>query len=139
MDESEFRKIVAAEWNTVPERFQKHVENVALLVEDEPSTQVRNAEGLSANETLLGLYHGVPNTERGSLYGVGETMPDTITLYRLPILEDAKHIQKEDESFTDAVHRAVRETIWHEVGHYFGLGEHPINERESEGTNRFEA
>ncbi|HYF29269.1 MAG TPA: metallopeptidase family protein [Candidatus Paceibacterota bacterium] len=135
MSEEEFRALAEEEWTKVPDRFREEVKNVALLIEDEPSEEVRKQEGLEEGETLLGLYHGIPNTERGSEYGVGVTMPDTITLYRLPLIEEAEHMDRE---FRDAMRIAIRETIWHELAHYFGHPEEPINEREGEGTNRFE-
>ena len=134
MSEEEFREIAQEEWTRVPERFAVRIKNVALLVEDEPSEEVRLEEGLEEGETLLGLYHGIPNTERGSEYGVGATMPDTITLYRLPLIEEAENMDRE---FRQAMRIAIRETIWHELAHYFGFPEEPINEREGEGTNRF--
>ena len=140
MGEQAFRALAEAVWQELPERFLKHVKNVAVLVEDEPSEEVRIEEGLGEGETLLGLYHGVPNTARGSEYGVGPTLPDTITLYRLPILDEAQELTDTDKNlFPEMVKKVVRETIWHEVGHYFGLDEEPINRREGEGTNRFEA
>ncbi len=135
MTEREFEQIVEDEWQKVPGRFKQKVENVALLIEDDVSEEVRKEEGLEEGESLLGLYHGIPLTERGSEYGVGMTLPDTITLYRLPILDEAEEM---DRAFRDAVRIVVRETLWHEVGHYFGLPEHGVNEREEEGTNRFD-
>lgn len=138
MTEFEFRALVLSEWEAMPEKFKTQVRNVALLVEDEPGEEVRIREKLEEGETLLGLYQGVPSTERGSQYGVGETLPDTITLYRLPILEEAHMLTDTDTNqLKDAVRTVVRETIWHEVGHYFGFDEEPINKREHEGTNRF--
>ncbi|MCI0597480.1 metallopeptidase family protein [Candidatus Parcubacteria bacterium] len=138
MNENTFRSIALSEWEAMPERFKNRVKNVALLVCDEPSEETRREEGLREGETLLGLYHGIPNTLRGSEYGVGETLPDTITLYRLPILAEAEELTDTDTShFIEQVKKVIRETIWHEVGHYFGLDEHPINEREDIGTNRF--
>lgn len=139
MTEEEFDAIAEAEWDAMPARFKAHIENVALLVEDEPSAELRKLENLGKGETLLGHYHGVPNTMRGSDYGVGGTLPDTITLYRLPLLDEADEMtETSGGDFKENVVLAVRETLWHEVGHYFGLDEHPINEREAEGTNRFE-
>ncbi|MEK7511086.1 MAG: metallopeptidase family protein [Patescibacteria group bacterium] len=136
MSEEEFKEIAQEEWTKVPERFQERIKNVALLIEDEPSEEVRRDEGLEEGETLLGLYQGIPNTERGSEYGVGITMPDTITLYRLPLIEEAENMDRE---FRQAMRISIRETIWHELAHYFGHSEEPINEREGEGTNRFES
>lgn len=134
MSEQEFEQIANAEWERVPDRFKQKITNLALLIEDDVSDLVRKEEGLEEGESLLGLYQGIPLTERGSEYGVGGTLPDTITLYRLPILEEASEM---DRAFRDAVRIVVRETLWHEVGHYFGLPEHGVNEREEEGTNSF--
>jgi predicted Zn-dependent protease with MMP-like domain len=135
MSEEEFSALAAEEWAKVPAHFHAKIDNVALLIEDEPSADVRQEEGLEEGETLLGLYQGIPNTERGSEYGVGATLPDTITLYRLPLIEEAEHMDRE---FRQAMRIVIRETLWHELAHYFGYPEEPINERESEGTNRFE-
>lgn len=135
MSEQEFEQVAIGEWQRMPERFARKIDNVALLIEDDVDDEIRELEQLEDGETLLGLYRGIPLTERGSEYGVGMTLPDTITLYRLPILEEAREM---DRSFRDAVRIVVRETLWHEVGHYFGMGEHDVNEREDEGTNAFD-
>lgn len=140
MDEKEFEGLVGKTWDAMPDRFKERVVNVALLIEDEPSDEIREAEHLGPGETLLGLYHGINALERGEMYGVGATLPDTITLYRLPLIEEAHHLMHERTglgSLEDALREAVRETLWHEVGHYFGLSEHEIHSREDEGTNQF--
>lgn len=138
MEDAEFRALVEAAWRDMPERFKAHVKNVALLVEDEPSAELRELEGLGEGETLLGYYHGVPNTLRGETYGFGGTLPDTITLFRLPILEEARELTDDHTgNFKKHVAQVVRDTLWHEVGHYMGLDEHHVREREDEGTNRF--
>lgn len=108
----------------LPSTFRDKIANVAILLEDEPSKEVRNREALADNETLLGLYHGIPLSLRGDGYGIGETLPDTIILYKLPILEEAGDDPLETQ-------RVVTETIWHEFGHYFGLDEDEVRKRES--------
>ena len=113
----------------VPKRHRHLVENVAMLVGDDVPDETRRVLGLGAEESLLGLYQGVPLTERGALYGTGE-LPDTITLYRLPILEEAG---TDDPA---AIERVIRETIWHEVAHHFGLEEHEVEERERSREDR---
>ncbi len=94
-------------------------------MEDEPPEEVRMRERLNEEETLLGLYQGIPNIARGDSYGVGPTLPDTITLYKLPIkmvaLEDMKDIRT-----------VIAETIWHEYAHYFGMDEDEVRLREKE-------
>ena len=87
MSREEFDTLVQEGFLLIPERFRERIQNVALLVEDEPSEEVRIREGLSEHETLLGLYQGIPATVRGDSYGIGPTVPDTITLFKLPIEE----------------------------------------------------
>jgi len=123
MRHSEFEKLVAEGFGRLPEWVREKIKNVALLVEDEPSREDREAEGLADDETLLGLYKGIPLSERGQEYGVGATMPDTITLYQWPI-EDAAEEDSKD------VRDVVAETIWHEFAHHFGMNEHEVQDRE---------
>lgn len=132
MTPEEFEQVVAEALKRVPEKFAARLTNVAILTEDEPTKQILEEEGLdpARGETLLGLYRGIPATERGEYYGVGATMPDTITLFRLPILEAAADERK-------SVADVVRETVWHEIAHYFGMDEHGVRGREDAGTNRY--
>ncbi len=124
MTREEFEKLIVEEFpHAVPERYRQYLQNVAFLIEDEPSHETRVEEGLGEDETLLGLYRGVPATVRGDYYGVGPTLPDTITLYQWPI-EDAA---EEDKL---PVRQVIRETIWHEVAHHFGFDEREVRERE---------
>ncbi len=125
MDRDTFEKLVEEGFLLLPEKFRAKIKNVALLVEDEPSEEVRAREGLTGDETLLGLYQGIPNTARGDSYGVGPTLPDTITLYQLPI-EDAAHEDGVE------VRTVIAETIWHEYAHYFGMDEDEVRLREEE-------
>ncbi len=124
MTREEFEKLIGEEFpKAIPEKFRGTIKNVAFLIEDEPSQALRKQEGLGRNETLLGLYHGIPATARGDYYGVGSTLPDTITLFQKPIEEIAKERNKD-------VRHVIRETIWHEVAHHFGYGEQQIRGRE---------
>ena len=125
MDRVDFEKLVAEGYERLPEWVRKKIKNVALLIEDEPSQEDRRLQGLKRYETLLGLYKGIPLSARGEHYGVGMTMPDTITLYQLPIedaaLEDGKDVRE-----------VVADTIWHEFAHHFGMDEREVREREQE-------
>lgn len=122
-ERQEFEAIVEKEFLKLPDWVRKKIQNVAVLIEDEPSREIRKEEALLPDETLLGYYRGFPRSARGSDYGVGPTMPDTITLYRTPILEEARNNAKE-------VERVVKETIWHEFAHYFGMDEDAVRNRE---------
>lgn len=123
MSREEFEKLIEEGYEKLPEWVRAKIKNVAILIEDEPSEEDRRLQGLGEHETLLGLYKGIPLTMRGDHYGVGITMPDTITLYQLPI----EHAAQEDDL---SVAQVVAETIWHEVGHYMGLDEHEVRHRE---------
>ncbi len=123
MDREEFEKLVEEGFLLIPEKFRERIQNVALLVEDEPSEEVRRQEGLSEGETLLGLYHGIPVTVRGDSYGIGPTLPDTITLFKFPIEAAADNVP-------EGVRTVVAETIWHEFAHYFGMDEDEVRFRE---------
>lgn len=138
VSEKRFEEIAAEEFSKVPEHFSRRIENLALLIEDEPDEAVRTEEGLQGDDTLLGLYRGVPLSERGSHYGEGGTLPDTITLYRIPLLEEAVFLEEEGRAAGEAAARlAIQETLWHEIGHYFGLSEHAVHAREDARTNHF--
>lgn len=123
MERRKFERLLADGFERLPQWVREKIKNVALLVEDEPSEEDRRAEGLSDDETLLGLYKGIPLSERGEHYGVGATMPDTITLYQKPIEEAAAEDGME-------VAQVVAETIWHEYAHHFGMDEHEVQDRE---------
>ena len=123
MNREEFEKLVQEGFLLIPEKFRERIRNVALLVEDEPSEEVRRQEGLLEHETLLGLYQGIPATVRGDSYGIGPTVPDTITLFKLPIEEAGGNVPEE-------VRKVVAETIWHEYAHYFGMDEDEVRFRE---------
>lgn len=137
MDPRAFERIALEELERVPPRFARRVRNVAILVEDEPSPEVCREEGLGEGETLLGLYRGIPAIDRGE--GYSGVLPDTITLYCLPLLEeaDALFAEKRASDLESAVRLAIRETLWHELGHHFGLSEDAVGAREVAGTNAF--
>jgi len=125
MPRDEFEKLVEEGFERLPQWVREKIKNVAILVEDEPSDEVRRQEHLDDDETLLGLYHGIPLSARGENYGVGMTLPDTITLYQVPIEEAAEDDGKD-------VRDVVAETIWHEFAHHFGMDEGEVRLREDE-------
>jgi predicted Zn-dependent protease with MMP-like domain len=120
MTRSEFRALVDEALRTIPQDFRDALQNLAIVIEDVPSPAQLEDVGLAAPDTLLGLYEGIPLTERQ--WAHGNVLPDKITLFQQPI-EDAS----EDE---DDLVIAVGETLIHEIGHYFGLSEEEIEEIE---------
>lgn len=135
MDRETFEQLVSDGYDQLPEWVRKKISNVAVLVEDEPSEEDREAQHLSDDETLLGLYKGIPLSARGETYGVGMTLPDTITIYMLPTLDMADEEcgpGASDETFKSHVRTIVADTIWHEFAHHFGMDEAAVHKRESE-------
>jgi predicted Zn-dependent protease with MMP-like domain len=109
----EFESLVARALDRLPESFGELIENVAVVVEEEPSDEEMREVGLEPGEDeLFGLYQGVPVGERGSFY---DALPDRVVIYRGPILRCC-------ESRREVI-REVRDTVVHELGHYFGLGD----------------
>ncbi len=128
MNDTDFERLVAEGIDAIPERFLKQLENVAIVIADEPSDEQLRHNGITDGSTLLGLYEGIPLTERGDLYGVGIVLPDKITIFKLPILEEAQGDEME-------IRKIVTETVWHEIAHYFGYDDEEIEAREDAGTN----
>jgi predicted Zn-dependent protease with MMP-like domain len=121
--EEEFERLVREGYLGLPEWVRKKISNVALIIEDAPSPKERRAQKLRSDETLLGLYKGIPLSARGSEYGVGLPLPDTITIYRLPIIEAA-------EGDARKIPQIVADTVWHEYAHHFGMDEDEVLVRE---------
>jgi predicted Zn-dependent protease with MMP-like domain len=117
---TKFRQLVDEALETIPQKFRDAMQNIAIVVEDEPTPQQLEQVEIEPPDTLLGLYEGTPLTERH--WAHGNTLPDKVTLFQGPI-EDAS----EDE---DDLVVAIGETLIHEIGHYFGLSEEEIEEIE---------
>ena len=129
VERRQFERLVALEDpQAVPAQFLPLVKNCAVLVEEAPADELLDEMGVPDGDTILGLYRGTPLSERGSDYGVAGTLPDTVTLYRLPILDEADGCGGGEAE----IRRVVRETIWHEVAHHFGLDEEAVMKMEGE-------
>jgi predicted Zn-dependent protease with MMP-like domain len=113
-----FDKLVGEALDGLPRRFRRLLRNIAVVVESEPSQELLEEMGLWPDRTLLGLYQGVPLTERGFSYG--NVLPDRITIFQKP-LEAMCRTPEE-------MKRAVQDTVIHEIGHYFGLDDDRLEE-----------
>jgi predicted Zn-dependent protease with MMP-like domain len=112
MTVAEFELVVSEALDSLPKRFADLVENVVITVEDEPSDDdlAGIEDGGDGDSELLGIYRGVPLTERTEYQ---PELPDEIVIFRGPI-------HRITRTRSEAVHE-VRETVIHELGHYFGL------------------
>src|SRR5690606_29503089 len=104
----------------LPEEYTSRLNNVLITYEDQPSAEQRVKLQLRGNESLFGLYEGIPLTKRGGGYNM--VLPDKITIFKLPMLY-ASH----DE---ESLKAQVKHTLWHEIAHYFGLDHDRIHEIE---------
>jgi predicted Zn-dependent protease with MMP-like domain len=118
MDADRFDALVQEEYNALPERYRGQLDNVHIIVEDLPAAGSVRRRGTRSGTLLLGLYEGIPLTRRGSEYGATPVLPDRITLFRRNI--EAIAASEED------VRTVVRETLIHEIGHYYGMSEAEI-------------
>ena len=128
MTDERFEQLVSEGIDTIPEKFLRRLENVAIVIADEPTKAQLKENQVEAGNTLLGLYEGIPLVKRGDYYGTGEVLPDKITIFKNPILAHAGS----DEA---ALRELVRDTVWHEIAHYFGYDDLAIEHREEEGRN----
>lgn len=113
----QFESLVADALDELPPFFQSRMDNVVVLVEVWPSRRTLREMGVPAGETLLGLYTGIPLTERSQSYML--VPPDTITLYQGPIENAAAGGVEGD--YLDRVREEVRHTVIHEIAHHFGI------------------
>jgi len=117
MTRERFERLVEEALREIPKRFRNAMQNVAVVVEQEPPEDVLEELEIPPGDTLLGLYQGTPLTERG--WGHGNNLPDRISIYQGPI-ED---VCEDDE---DEIRGCIAETVIHEFGHYFGMSEEEI-------------
>jgi len=120
MTRDQFRRLVEEAIDTIPPKFAREIRNVAIVVEDTPSQALLDEMEMEPDDTILGLYQGIPLPEREAAHG--NTLPDLITLYQTTIEEEC-----DDD---DDIVVAIGETLIHELGHYFGLSEEEIMEIE---------
>jgi predicted Zn-dependent protease with MMP-like domain len=110
-----FEDLVGDALDSLPEELVSYMDNVQVVVEDEPPPG--EVHGLARGGTLLGLYHGVPLTERGLN---APLLPDKISIYRGPITRAARTPAE--------IRRLVRRVVVHEIAHHFGIDDDRLHE-----------
>jgi predicted Zn-dependent protease with MMP-like domain len=120
VERAKFEHLVAEALGDIPGRFRRAMQNIAIVVEDEPSRELLREMEIDPPDTLFGLYQGLPLTERH--WGYGNALPDRILLFQGP--------HERDAADHDELIVSIAETLIHEIGHYFGLSEDEIEEIE---------
>ena len=109
----EFQQLVVQALDDLPEDIRQQLDNVEVVVSDWPTAAELKSVGLKPGQLLLGLYHGVPLTKRGSHYGL--VLPDKISIFQGPIERICSTRQQ--------VIRQVQRTVKHELAHHFGISD----------------
>ena len=117
LSRKEFEEIVQEGIKAIPEKFLKKLENVSIVIENEPNEIQRKKLNLRKDLTLFGLYEGVPQTKRGNYSWV---LPDKITIFQIPL--ELAAFDKID------LKELVKNTVWHEIAHHFGMDEKEVRE-----------
>jgi predicted Zn-dependent protease with MMP-like domain len=120
VERAQFERLVADAIALIPRRFRDAMENLAIVVEDEPDRALLADLEIKPPGTLLGLYQGTPLSKRGWDYG--NTLPDRILIFQGP----HERTSRSDEDLVVA----IGETLIHEIGHYFGMSEREIEDIE---------
>ena len=118
MDRQRFEWLVAKAVDSLPDEFHARLENVDVVVDDQPTPHQLAALNRKRGETLLGLYEGVPLTRRTRHYGL--VTPDKITIFQKPI----ESICKSDNEIIVRIQRVVL----HEIAHHFGISDARLKE-----------
>ena len=116
MERKEFERIVLELIDRLPERFKNDMKNVSIVLEERPSMSLLKEVGVRGGR-LLGLYQGIPLTKRG--LGYNGVLPDRIILFMKEIEEAAR---MENIPLVEK----IKNVLYHEVGHYFGLNEEEL-------------
>lgn len=121
LTDEEFEDAVQSAIDSIPEEFLDDLENVAILLGDEPEEEDFEGDGYyTESGDLLGLYDGVALSERGDSYGAFNDYPDTITIFKGP--------HERLSSDRAVVLEEIRKTVVHEIAHYFGMDEDQVDE-----------
>ena len=106
-----FEQLVSDAIDSLPDEFASRLDNVGIVVSDEPTAEELALVGVHG--TLFGLYHGVPQTDR---HEYAWRMPDKITIYRGPI-------ERMSGGDPERLKSQVRRTVFHEIAHHFGISD----------------
>jgi len=119
MNHERFEKLVNEAIAAIPKRFLEKLDNVDIVIEDEPTPYQLRKLRARGSFLIFGLYEGVPQTKR---WHYGQVLPDKITIFKKSI---EKLARSEEE-----IKEIVKNTVWHEIAHHFGMDERKVREVE---------
>jgi predicted Zn-dependent protease with MMP-like domain len=119
VSDEEFQRLIDGALGELPGEHAKNIKNIAILYEDVPTPEQRRRLLLRQDQTLLGLYEGLPLSQR---QGMTRLLPDKITLFKGPLQQHANSL--------DELKEEIKHTLWHEIAHYYGLDHDQISHLE---------
>lgn len=118
LSDEQFDQLITRAMDELPQKYIRGLDNVAIIYADTPTEEQKIKMKLDNQHVLLGLYEGIPLTQRGAGYTF--VLPDKITLFKHSILAV---VRNEAELFEQ-----IKRTLWHEIAHYYGLDHARIDE-----------
>lgn len=119
LTDQQFEQLITTAMNELPQEYIANLDNVAIVQADEPSDEQKEKMHIDGNTLLLGLYEGVPLTQRGNNYTF--VLPDKITLFKYPLLA-VSHDEAD-------LYQHIKRTLWHEMAHFYGLSHADMDAR----------
>lgn len=119
VNDTQFQELIDQALANLPGEHAQSIKNVAILYEQDPTPEQRQELQLRHDQTLFGLYQGVPLTRR---QGTQPIFPDRITIFKGPMEQAVNSLGELKEQ--------IRHTLWHEIGHYYGLDHDQIRSLE---------
>ena len=120
LSDEQFDALISKAMNELPQKYIEGLNNVAIVYADEPDEAQRAKAHLDERHMLLGLYEGIPLTQRGAGYTF--VLPDKITLFKNSLLTVA-------QGNPDTFFQELKRTLWHEMAHFYGLSHRDMDER----------
>lgn len=118
LTDEQFDQLITKAMDDLPQEYITGLDNVAIVQADEPTEEQKQKMKIREGTILLGLYEGIPLTQRGNGYSF--VLPDKITLFKNSIL---RVVRDENELFEQ-----IKRTLWHEIAHFYGLNHARMNE-----------
>lgn len=121
LTDARFDQLITKAMDELPQDYIKGLNNVNIIMADDPTPEQKEKMKIREGVVLLGLYEGIPLTSRGS--GWSGMLPDKITLFKHSIL---RVVHTEQELFEQ-----IKRTLWHEIAHYYGLSHNDMKQRQN--------
>ncbi|MFA5178049.1 MAG: metallopeptidase family protein [Candidatus Paceibacterota bacterium] len=119
MQEKDFERLVEEGIKAIPKEFLEKLDNVEIVIENNPTTEQLKKLKIRNNTLVFGLYEGVPKTKR---WGYAQVLPDKITIFKNQIEKSCSDENK--------IKEIVKDTVWHEIAHHFGMDEQRVRKAE---------